>query len=139
MFTGQHYAFAEHVLKGEKIFPGVCHLEMVNAAFTQIYQTNVGVISEITWLAPMNLIEDRCEAKLQFIENGTVISYQLSKLVNGEFLLCSQGKISSAKEDSSLLDISGYKVNLTEKMDGSELYHLFKEKRVVSWSSIPNQ
>lgn len=127
-FSGQHYAFDEHVLRGEKIFPGVCHLEMVHEAYTAIYQAEVGAISEITWLLPINLVDDCCEVKLQFIENEDNISYQLGKLVDGQFLLCSQGKISPDKKELTQLDILSYKVNLMEEMTGEELYTFFREK-----------
>lgn len=127
LFSGDHYTFDDHVLKGEKIFPGVCHLEMVYEAFRHIYNASPGVLSEITWLLPMDLLDDRCDATLRFIENGNNLSYQLGKKVNGTFLLCSQGKISATKKELPPLDLSNYKLKITEEMSGDELYSFFRE------------
>lgn len=127
-FDANHFAFAEHVLKGEKIFPGVCHLEMVHEAYTKCYNNAVGAISEITWLAPMNLNDELCQAELSFNNTAAGTAYQLGKRVDGEFLLCSQGKITTAKKESTVLDIPSYKKHVTEQIDGASLYAFFKEK-----------
>ncbi len=50
-FTGTEFFLADHQVQGQKILPGVAHLEMARAALAQALDSDSAVeLSEVVWL-----------------------------------------------------------------------------------------
>ncbi|MED1663356.1 SDR family NAD(P)-dependent oxidoreductase [Brevibacillus laterosporus] len=126
IFTGEEFFTADHVVKGQRVFPGVAYLEMARAAveasvgdqkekLTGIKMTNV------IWLRPIVVSEEPVEVQIKLSSTNEAIAYEIySEPISGnaEPVVHSQGKaIVSSFSKSPTLNIS----EIQEQCDGIEI------------------
>jgi polyketide synthase PksN len=100
-FTGQEFFLADHVVKGQRILPGVTYLEMARAAVTQAIgmsekqQTGIR-LKNVVWARPITVGEQPKQVHIGlFPEENGEIAYEIyseAEVDGVETLMHSQGK-----------------------------------------------
>ena len=67
-FTGQEFFFADHVVKGQKILPGVAYLEMarvgMEAASRALEEGRVRIrLDNVVWICPMSVEDEQAQGE----------------------------------------------------------------------------
>ncbi|BBB92537.1 MAG TPA: SDR family NAD(P)-dependent oxidoreductase [Methylomusa anaerophila] len=83
VFTGQEFFLADHIVKGQRILPGVAYLEIARAAIERaagLLKTDENVISlkNVVWTRPLSVNAQAVQMSIELIlnENGE-ISYEV--------------------------------------------------------------
>ncbi len=133
-FSGDETFIADHVVKGEKVLPGVAYLEMARFAARQAAGTSsaqpVGtIIRNVVWARPISVNGPGTAVHLRLFageENGISFSIETDG-DGGEPLVCSQGLVAERKEaEAPALDLARLRAEIAEqRMDRSRCYETF--------------
>ncbi|QIC04831.1 SDR family NAD(P)-dependent oxidoreductase [Brevibacillus sp. 7WMA2] len=100
IFTGEEFFTSDHVVKGQRVFPGVAYLEMARAAV----EASVGdhkeklsgiKLTNVIWLRPIVISEAPVEVQIKLSSTNEAIAYEICSepiSSNTEPILHSQGK-----------------------------------------------
>ncbi len=100
-FTGQEFFLADHILKGQRVLPGVIYLEMARAAVEQaigiLEQGEVGIrLKNVVWARPIMVEEQPKHVNIGLsLEENEEIFYEIysdGQTVSAERVIHSQGK-----------------------------------------------
>ncbi|AJQ25404.1 SDR family NAD(P)-dependent oxidoreductase [Pelosinus fermentans] len=99
-FTGQEFFLADHVVKGQRVLPGVAYLEMARAAVEQaagvLAEDKIGIrLKNVVWVRPVAALGQPVQVHIGLYpeENGE-IAYEIysdSETVDREPIIHSQG------------------------------------------------
>nr|WP_092067195.1 amino acid adenylation domain-containing protein [Dendrosporobacter quercicolus]NSL46456.1 amino acid adenylation domain-containing protein [Dendrosporobacter quercicolus DSM 1736]SDL51088.1 amino acid adenylation domain-containing protein [Dendrosporobacter quercicolus] len=114
-FTGQEFFLADHVVKGQRVLPGVAYLEMARAAVEQATgataELDAGIqLKNIVWSCPVVVGEKPVQVHIGLCpEDNGEISYQIyrkSTTDNAEPVVYSRGRaVPRSASEASTLDI----------------------------------
>ncbi|WP_339254521.1 SDR family NAD(P)-dependent oxidoreductase [Paenibacillus sp. FSL P2-0136] len=98
IFTGNEFFLRDHVVKGQRVLPGVAYLEMIRAAIELIFEVkhkmeSVICLKNVVWLRPFS-IDDRNEElhiRLMQEEKGNIDFEIYGNSSDGELLVHCQG------------------------------------------------
>ncbi|ODP28425.1 Polyketide synthase [Paenibacillus nuruki] len=136
-FTGKEFFLDDHVIKGQRILPGVAYLEMARASVVQAlelyeHQESMIVFKNVTWVRPIAVDKEPVQIHIQLIpQNDQVLHYEIySQQDDALTTLYNQGTVTvvpTTKEHKEI-DIS----SLIQKCDqqmiiGEECYASFKQ------------
>ncbi|AJQ25405.1 type I polyketide synthase [Pelosinus fermentans] len=101
-FTGQEFFLADHVVKGQRVLPGVAYLEMARAAVEQaagvLAEDKIGIrLKNVVWVRPVAALGQPVQVHIGLYpeENGE-IAYEIysdSETVDREPIIHSQGSV----------------------------------------------
>ncbi|WP_444944874.1 SDR family NAD(P)-dependent oxidoreductase [Microbulbifer sp. ZKSA006] len=101
-FTGREFFLEDHQVKGTKILPGVCHIEMARKAASLILCSDGNfVVSDVVWLRPVLVVDSHIEVHTSIYPvSETEVEYEITS-VDGENnpVICSQGVVSLVDAD----------------------------------------
>ncbi|MFS0873156.1 SDR family NAD(P)-dependent oxidoreductase [Paenibacillus xylanilyticus] len=132
VFTGKEFFLADHVINGQRILPGVAHLEMVRAALELASEAceagsawsmqHVGFASPI--LAGNGSVEIQVRLRM---EEADVVSFEVRD--GRGAVVHSQGRTRClGKVDSPIVDLANLQTACTQnRISASELYELFRQ------------
>lgn len=70
-FTGQEFFLADHLVKGQKVLPGVAYLELARAALADaLGQTTAIRLENISWIRPMRVQEPGLKVAVELYPEG---------------------------------------------------------------------
>lgn len=127
VFDGEEFFLKQHVVGGQRIFPGVAHLEMARAAVAMATGGHSASFTQVVWLRPLiigarprqvdiELIRDE-DAQLRFEISSRELD-PLSGQATGEPLLHSQGLVGLAlSPQPPQVDLAALKA----RMNGGQL------------------
>jgi polyketide synthase PksN len=132
-FTGQEFFLRDHVVKGQKVLPGVAYLEMARAAMEQASGTleeGVGIhLKNIVWNQPVIVGEQAVQVHIGlYPEDNGEIAYEIySDDIDVEGIVYSQGRaILSEIREASILDIKELQEQCNQKsFSPSQCYEAF--------------
>jgi polyketide synthase PksN len=138
IFTGQEFFLADHVVKSQRVFPGVAYLEMARAAVetaTKAFkegQTKI-VLQNIVWARPMVVGEQPVQVHIGlFPENNGEIAYEIytepDEAHTAEVITHSQGSAILALIDKvPTVDLTIWQSRCTRnKLSSHEVYATFR-------------
>lgn len=135
-FSGKEFFLKDHVLKGEKVIPGVAHLEMAQEAIKQgldiSKDSNVSIcLKNVVWLKPIIVEENDVQVHIRLMpeENGE-IGYEIygTQADSNEEVVYSQGTavISSVIEDE-YVDVKAAQLQCDKtRIPGATFYNFYK-------------
>ncbi|MCP4270269.1 MAG: polyketide synthase, partial [Candidatus Brocadiaceae bacterium] len=135
-FTGQEFFLKDHQVKGEKILPGVCYLEMARAAVEKASgETEAGTavhLKHVVWAQP--IVANGSFQKVHiglFGEDDGQIQFEVYTESDNkeEFIVHSQGAAEvKSKEEVLPLDIQELKTHMNQgTLNADSCYRAFKE------------
>jgi len=126
-FTGEEFYFADHVVDGQKILPGVAYLEMAKAAGELSGNSHVRMIRSVTWERPLIVGSQAEEVELSLTPVKNEIKFSVKSAGKENPILYCTGKIvySSDALTPEVLDIAAIQERCVEQvMSGKDLYPL---------------
>ncbi|EIW16801.1 polyketide synthase dehydratase domain-containing protein, partial [Pelosinus fermentans] len=124
-FTGEEFFLKDHVVKGQRILPGVAYLEMVRAAAQQtagaLMEEKTGMrLKDIIWAQPIVVGEEAAQVHIGLFpkENGE-ISYEIYSQMKDnvkEAVIHNQGSIAlvSYLEERKVLDLKALQAECSQ-------------------------
>ena len=120
----------DHVIKGKKILPGVCSLEMARIGGVLAYPSSNGVcgLKNVIWSQPI-VVESPKEITLYLLPKGERVEYEIYSKEGAEYSLQSQGEVvyGEIPDRPAALDIKALQQSMEKEFSNSELYDKFRE------------
>lgn len=135
IFSGKEPFFADHIVRGKKILPGVAYLEMARAAVERSIREKRAVqLRDIVWLQPVTIDEDRTHFHIGlYPENDRVIHYEIySEQAEVERVIYSQGQI----ELHDLAERSAPSLDIEMLRKNCDRYELASESCYQAYSEL---
>ena len=138
VFTGTEPFLEDHIIRGQKIVPGVIKLEMVRAAFEKAIDnfelSNFTIIiKEIVWSKPICIEQKEVEVQVGlFIDDEEQISFELYSDTDGEEIIrYSYGQIEICEKQEEVLPLVERKETCQLKcITKEEIYSRFQEQGI---------
>jgi polyketide synthase PksN len=139
IFTGQEFFLADHIIKSQRILPGVAYLEMARAAVEQstarfLSEDKTGIcLKNVVWDRPIYVRDQPVQVDIElYLEGSGEISYEIyseSSEVNAEHTVHSQGSaILLEIENIPALDIRAIQAECTHSiLTSAQCYETFKK------------
>ena len=129
LFQIDAFYLRDHVIKGKKILPGVCSLEMARIGGELAYPSSTGVcgLKNVIWSRPI-LVENPRETYLYLIPKGEQVEYEIHSKEGTEYSLHSQGEVLYGEIPAcpEILDIRALRQSMGKEFSNSELYEKFR-------------
>ncbi|WJQ79785.1 SDR family NAD(P)-dependent oxidoreductase [Brevibacillus brevis] len=134
-FTGEEFFLADHVVKGQRVLPGVAYLEMARSAMEHavgedVYGNTSMKLQNVIWARPIVVGDQpvRVHTGLVLDEDGGV-SYQIYSEAEGsdaESAVHSQGNaVLTPRSELHMLDLSVLQEQCSEQVISSEEFYEF--------------
>lgn len=122
--NGNEFYLEDHVINGQKVLPGVIHIEMARAASEMAMEKRVCRMKNIIWLRPV-VVEQSKQVEISLSERESGVSYQIRSLVNGQLLLHSQGVAecdNPTEIDDEIFDLEACKAVCKDRLEHQQFY-----------------
>ncbi|MCP4297561.1 MAG: SDR family NAD(P)-dependent oxidoreductase, partial [Proteobacteria bacterium] len=135
-FTGKEFFLAGHIIKGQRVFPGVCYLEMARVAVEKASeQAGKGMaiyLRNIVWVQPVVVNRSGKEVHIGLLgeEKGQIQYEVYTESENGkESIVHFQGIAEfKLKQDTQALDIPGLKSQMNlGVLNAESCYQVYNE------------
>jgi polyketide synthase PksM len=130
-FTGNEFFLTDHVVKGQKILPGVAYLEMVRAAVEQISGGASVSLKDVVWTIPI-AVNDPIHVHINLLpeDSGEIVYeiYSISDSEEAQPVVHSSGIAMLNTDDVPTLDIKDLQDKCNQKRLGSDECYEFFEK-----------
>ncbi|MED1663357.1 SDR family NAD(P)-dependent oxidoreductase [Brevibacillus laterosporus] len=138
VFTGREFFLADHLVKGQRVLPGVAHLEMARAAVKvavgELEDERSGIcLKDVVWTQPIAVGTEPTTIHIGLFphDNGD-IAYEIysdSQIAGSEPIVHSQGTaLLSYVPESPLLDLKGLLAQCKKsKLSATQCYASFKK------------
>ncbi|MFJ6208614.1 amino acid adenylation domain-containing protein [Lysinibacillus sp. NPDC092081] len=138
-FTGQEFFLTDHIIREQKIMPGVAYLEMVRAAVDHATRSlrneeTIIFLKDVIWLRPIVVEEDPVNIHISlYPEKDEIIKFEIfgeSKDGLTERITYCQGSVKlSIREESTIhLDLHGLQTECNEStISANQHYESFKK------------
>ncbi|XXT21475.1 SDR family NAD(P)-dependent oxidoreductase [Sorangium sp. So ce429] len=128
-FTGEEFFFAEHVVQGRRILPGVASLEMALTAAEQSVDAPAErciAIRDAVWLQPIVIGDDALTVHLALHPRETgEIEYSIYS-GEGERNVHARGRVAIEPASvAAVTDVSALKARCSRRIPGAQCYELF--------------
>lgn len=123
VYTGQESFLADHVVRQEKILPGVAYLELARIAGTLSTRQQVVRLRNVSWLSPLKL-----EGGIAAVSIGLEpdLSYKIYSQKNQELLYGSGQVVIGESAPAGTFDMVALKASCSRIIEGTEIYQDFK-------------
>jgi polyketide synthase PksN len=136
-FTGQEFFLSDHVIKGQRVLPGVTYLEMARAAVEEAAgelneDLNAIVLKNVIWARPIAVGDQPANVHIElYLEENEEITFEISSesdAIDVERILHSQGSAVLSKiAEVQPLDLLGLQMQCTKGViNSSQCYEAFK-------------
>ena len=128
-YSGSEPFLKDHVINGDRIFPGVAYLEMAMTGAKEFTGNPINTISDVTWVNAFNFDREKKQLYSSFISNGNETSYQVYSGDESDKLIHSEGKLSYSNDvinKTLLQDVNSLKAGLFSIVPRDELYKRFE-------------
>ncbi|WP_139487918.1 SDR family NAD(P)-dependent oxidoreductase [Brevibacillus dissolubilis] len=131
-FDGQEFFLADHLVKGQKVLPGVAYLEMARAAVAKATGSgDIGIkLSNVVWASPIRVEDQPVDVHIRLTqgENG-LIHYEIGRETEtGESSVYSQGSaVTSPVEDTKTLDLPALQAQCRRSvLSSAQCYEMYR-------------
>ncbi|MGN7995396.1 SDR family NAD(P)-dependent oxidoreductase [Chitinophaga sp. 22308] len=129
VYSGQETFLTDHIVLGEKIFPGAAYLELAREAASHTTGRQITQLKDIVWMRPMTINGVGAKVDTVLTRTGTEWCYQVLRTNGHGEEMHSQGRIGTA-----MLSLPGshdpeiIRRRLPRVMQKRECYNWFSEK-----------
>lgn len=129
LFQPDAFYLKDHVIKGKRILPGACSLEMARIGGVLACPSSAGVcgLKNVIWPQPI-VVESPKEISLSLLPKGERVEYEIYSNEVGEYSLHSQGEVvyGEIPDRPEALDIKALQQSMGKEFSNSELYNKFR-------------
>ncbi len=128
----REFFLRDHVIKGNKILPGVCYLEMARAAGELSNEGSmIQSIKNVVWSRPIVLKEIQDSISIVLQPKKDALEYEITGLKKGgQKLVFSQGRLfyqaNNSQISSEVLDLVGIKERCRRHVAGEDYYGMLR-------------
>ncbi|TCS93647.1 SDR family NAD(P)-dependent oxidoreductase [Hazenella coriacea] len=133
-FTGDEFFLSDHVIKGQRVLPGVAYLEMIRAAVEKAVLEKVQAritLKNMIWVRPMAVTDQLAEMHIRlFSENNGEIAYEFySESEDQEPVVYSQGSVMICSvEEAPTLNIQELQAHCSHRiLSSTDCYEAYKK------------
>ncbi|AJQ25406.1 SDR family NAD(P)-dependent oxidoreductase [Pelosinus fermentans] len=137
IFTGQEFFLEDHIVKGQRVLPGVAYLEMARAAVEQatgrLAGDKTGIqLENVVWIRPITMGGQPVQVHIGLYpeDNGEIFYeiYSETEMADVEPIVYSQGKaMLSPVAEAPSLDIKALQAQCSQQIfTSSQCYEVFK-------------
>ncbi len=127
VYTGKESFFSDHIIQGEKIFPGTAYLELARIAGAMSTKHPVKQLKDVVWLSPIKVNSILKEVKIRIYTKDEDIAYEIYTRDQGTENIHSRGKIILEAQDApSNYDLEIIQNQFTEAKSKAACYALFE-------------
>jgi len=138
IFTGQEFFLADHVIKGQRVLPGVAYLEMARAAVEiaadgAVTGTNGIRLKNVVWARPIIVEDNPVQIHIElYLEDNGEITYEIYRQPDGDddaepIVHCQGSAMLSTVTNVPALDIACLQAQCRKNiLSKTECYKLFK-------------
>ncbi|WP_226294048.1 SDR family NAD(P)-dependent oxidoreductase [Aquimarina algicola] len=127
LFTGQEYFLSDHVVKSDKILPGVAYLEMAREAGALSTRNEVIQLNNITWASPLRITNEAKKININIFPIKDQIGFEISSNAKQDILHCQGTMSTNIKLNPIYHDLEDIKKMFVSSMDSEECYKHFAE------------
>ncbi len=132
IFTGQEFFLADHIVKGQRVLPGVAYIEMARAAGETADTRKIHKLRNIVWQQPLNVGNTPQEVHISLYPEHDWVNYEVSALaMDNQRVVRSQGTLFYEDSEpvlakSERVDIDAVKQRCTKNKSRTECYTTFE-------------
>jgi acyl transferase domain-containing protein/enoyl-CoA hydratase/carnithine racemase/acyl carrier protein len=130
-FSGDEFFLSDHVVKGAKVLPGVCYLEMARAAVAASAPASAGTIRlrDVVWASPIVVEAPVCVRTAVFVDERGELAYEIySDPAGEERVVHGHGKASFSTDADVFVDLPALRREADESIETSRCY--------AAWSAV---
>ena len=129
-FTGEEFFLKDHVVKGQKVLPGVAYLEMARAAVEQAGFEQVQTIENVIWASPIQITDKAETIAIVLFPEHNGVSYEV---MSGQDIVHSQGKVKNEAlvEAPLARDLSAIQRRCKKTLEAKQLYTKYHKLGLV--------
>jgi polyketide synthase PksN len=141
-FSKKEYFLKDHLINGNYVLPGVCHLEMASIGGALFREEKVMSLKNVLFMHPIAVGEDTEEVEIEFTrDEDDDLHYTIQSAYETGGLQFSQGSISysqseSCSQDLSPVNLAKMKLNFDKNTEIDEFYNLFARIGIVQKKSF---
>ncbi|WP_162002409.1 SDR family NAD(P)-dependent oxidoreductase [Streptomyces sp. CB01881] len=136
--TGREFFLRDHVVAGEKVLPGVAHLELARAAHAAARADQGGrpgtvVIRDVVWMRPVKVGDTPSDVRVELDEDAAGVRYRiLAPVAGAQPAVHSQGRIVVGDTPSPApLDLARLRAECgSYEIDAAEAYASYRRKGI---------
>ena len=129
-FTSEAFFLKDHIVKGQKIIPGVVYLEMAMEASRQSIDTSTTIgLGQVNWLRPIVVESAEVEVYTELYYQDDALVFRIYTLgIDGQALDHCQGNVLTGSIiDLERKDIGAIKSSLLSEKTGKSCYDSFSD------------
>ncbi|HVI46024.1 MAG TPA: SDR family NAD(P)-dependent oxidoreductase [Chitinophaga sp.] len=128
IYTGTETFLADHVVRGEKVFPGVAYLELANAAGNRSTRQPVTTFKNVTWQQPVYVNDVPQKVHISIYPAGEEVGYEIYTQNETTIQIHSEGKLTTKIQPAiGKQDLVAIRKRLTHRKEGEACYAVFRE------------
>ena len=124
VFTGDEFFLRDHVVKGERVLPGVAYLEMARAALAASVDDDVPavVLRNVVWARPVTVGDQPAHVRTTLVaERSGEVSFEVSSLSDqAEPVVHSRGTVAPTERDAATLDLAALRAACADEVLDAE-------------------
>ena len=125
-FTGEEAFAADHIVQGNKIFPGVAYLELAREAAALSLGQSITQFQHIKWLNPLKINQPK-QIHISIFEEGNDVAYEVYSKQEDQEIIHAQGKVGTTiLTPPPSLNIESIKKSISKQKKGKECYDFFE-------------
>ena len=126
IFTGKEPFFADHLVNGEKILPGVAYIELAREAGFRSSRQKITQLQDIVWECPMFVDRYQQEVRISIYTEEAGMAFEISSVNDSETKFHSRGRLGTQTLSApSVKDLSAIRSRLTNSKNKQSCYELF--------------
>lgn len=125
------FYFTDHVINDEKIFPGVCFIEMSRAAGELAGGEKISLVQDICWIRPLTINVDPKEVHINLYPLEEGIEFQAYTEEENDMIIHCEGILFSEEPDreetNETINLQDIKASCEEILHKEEIYERFEQ------------
>ena len=124
---------SQHNVAGQSVLPGVGHIAMAVAAFSQVQKAESVELQRVLWLRPVVVEGESRQVRVRLRETDGRVEYEVQSVSDVETVTNSSGTLRSLPAPSvrEQIPVEKIKARCTAGLDKNTLYEKFSERGVT--------
>lgn len=125
------FYFTDHVINGEKVFPGVCFIEMSRAAGELAGEEKISLVQDICWIRPLTINVDPKEVHINLYPLEEGIEFQAYTEEENDMIIHCEGVLLSGEphkeESNETINLQDIKDSCEQILHTEDIYERFEQ------------
>lgn len=139
LFTGREFFLTDHLVKAQKVLPGVVYLAMAKAAGDlAVPSSHITQLKDVVWMTPLVVQDAPLESQIQLFTAGDEdLAFEVASGTQPDPTLHCQGKlVAIERTDCAALDIPAILARCPSTIEGEDCYAYLRKQGMVHGPSL---